>query len=156
MANFILLIIAIAVILFTWLIWLRFVLLQLLQKANHHLEILKKDISLRRDTVPYLLESQRKIEEPNETWHKILNARKEFHQPQAIEKEWEFEKELLHFIRNSHIKSLNYLEAKKDIIDLTDLIEKEKLALEAANHDFKEKSKNFPYSLVAKVFALSV
>jgi hypothetical protein len=154
MANLILVIIAIAVIIFTWLIWLRYILLHLLQESNHHLQVLKTDLLRRRDTVPYLLESYRKAEEPNETWHKILNARKQFNDPQPTEKEWEFEKELLHFLRDTHIKSLNFLEAKKDIIDLTDLIEKEKLALGAANQTFNEKKKQFPYSIASAIFGL--
>ncbi len=154
MTNIFLLIIAALIIAFIWLIWLRQSLLNTLQVSEQKRQILQLDLNKRRDVVPYLLESFRAAQEPNDAWHKILNQRKEFNQSSTLEKEWEFEQNLAHFMRDTHIKTQNFLEAKKAIQDLTDLVEKEKLELEAATQTFTEKQKQFPYSMASAIFGL--
>ena len=154
LANLILIIISVLTIAFIWLWWLRHAVLQKARNAEQKQFILMRDIQKRRDTVPYLLESFRAEAEPDEAFRKILEERKFFHTEENMEKEWEFEKNLLHFLRDKQIRNLNYLEAKKDIQDLSAIIEKEKTELQGAIEAFNAQRKLFPYSLASAIFGL--
>lgn len=154
MENAVLTIIAILTIAFIWLMWLRYSLVSILERLDQKQTILKHDLAQRRDTVPYLLESIRAEEGPDEGWQKILEDRKVFHSEPDMDKEWEFEKELLHFVRDKKLKNINFLEAKKDILDLTALIEKEKQEMDGVMAQFKERKMQFPYSLASAIFGL--
>jgi hypothetical protein len=153
-SNIVLILIAILIIAFMWLLWMRHTLAQQMSEARHRETILERDLQKRRDTVPYLLESFRLTNEPNEAWHTLMNKRAEFHQPGdwPIAKEWEFESTLLDFLRNNKIKNLSFLEAKKDIEDLTDLIVEKKGELQEAVDEYNERRNQFPYSMASAIF----
>lgn len=154
MSNVILIIIAVLVLAFIWLIWLRRGLINILRDLQQKQIVLQHDLKKRRDTVPYLLESFRSEQEPNAAWREILEQRKTFHGPSSMQQEWEFEKTLLHFVRDTNLSNINFLEAKKDVIDLTTLIEREKQEMEQAATRYNERKKQFPYSLASAIFGL--
>lgn len=153
-ANFIAIIIALVILFFIGLLWLRQNLVYKIRNANAHREILIKKLNKRRDTVPYLLESFRQNNEPTEGWYHLLTERAAFHSAHVMDKEWEFERTLLQFLHNNPIKSVNFLEAKKDIRDLGELIEKEKRVFQEAANVYNEQRKKFPFSLASGIFAL--
>lgn len=152
MQNLVLAIFTVLILAFIWAMWLRQGLSHLLQQARASLNVLQKDLAKRRDMVPLLLEGYRSVQEPNDTWRKLLNDRALFHDKVSLEKEWEFEKNLLHFLQETKIDSKNFLQAKKDIEEITTLIEKEKTSLQGATEAFNERRKQFPYSLASAIF----
>lgn len=154
LANLILVIISVLVIAFMWLMWLRHAVLQKARAAEQKQKVLMGDLAKRRDTVPYLLESYRAEAEPDEEFRKVLEDRKFFHTEESLEKEWEFEKTLIRFLRDKQVRNLNFLEAKKDIQDLTTIIEKEKVEMQGAIEAFNAQRKRFPYSLASAIFGL--
>lgn len=153
MENIILIVIAALTLIFIWLIWLRHSLVYVLNQAERQRAILQTDLSKRRDIVPYLLESCRGEVDPG-MWQKLLTARAEFHKDTEFAAEWEFEKQLMHFIQETKVTSVSYLEAKKDIVEMATLIEKGKQGLTNAVDEFNAKRKQFPYSLASAIFGL--
>ncbi len=150
--NIFLLIIAAAVLGFTGLLWLRGSLLHELRDAKEKEAILKKDFEKRRDTVPYLLESARAASEPTDSWRKLVEDRAQFQKAQPYEKELEFERSLHNYLSSNTIRTVNFLEAKKDIEELSQLIEKQKQERQDALSRFNERRKQFPYSLASGIF----
>jgi len=153
--NLFLLLLALVILLFISLLWLRQGLFHSFREVLQHEALLKKDFEKRRDTIPYLLESARVSEPPSDTWLKLAHDRAWFHHSWSMEKENEFEETLKRYLQGSSLHSVNFLDAKKDISDLTTLIEKEKLALAEATDDFNRMRKQFPYSLAARLFGFS-
>ena len=153
MENTFLIVIGIAVLLFIWLLWLRQNLLIDFREAMHQEKLLKRDLEKRRDTVPFLLESLRGEESLKNDWHRILTERQVFQDKFTNEDEWAFEKSLLEFITKPQNKSVHFLEAKKDIEDLSVLVEKEKLHLQEVVNRFNQRRKQFPYSVASAIFA---
>jgi hypothetical protein len=123
-----------------------------MRSANHLLEILKVDMQKQRDTAPYLLESLKALREPDDTWRHIAQYRAFFHADFSLEKAEEFEKELLAYIVPLNFKALNFLEAKKDILDLSEIIKKDKSALVAAYEKWNTRIGVFPFILAGKIF----
>lgn len=151
--NAILIAIAILAILFTALLWLRQNLLTELHEAQSREAVLLKDFQKRRDTVPYLLESSRtEGGETTDAWRKLAEERAQFMTPQNLQKELEFEKVLHHYLSTVSHRTLNFLDAKKDIEELSKLIEQQKKDRQDALNRFNERRKQFPYSLSAAIF----
>lgn len=150
--NSILLVIAGLSILFIALMWLRQSLLHELHEAQSREAVLQKDFEKRRDTVPYLLEGARQAGEPTDTWRKLAEDRAQFHKPQKYEKELEFEKILHNYLQSTHFRTVHFLDAKKNIEELSTLIEKQKEDRLAAISRFNERRKQFPYSLASGIF----
>lgn len=152
LSNIILILIAVLVLSFIGLLWARQTLMSIVHKMEAMQMVLQKDLQKRRDTVPYLLESIKQLEEPSDMWRKIVEDRAVFHQLDDMQKEKEFEKELLDFLNSLNFKNVDVLEAKKDILDLTQIIEREKgeIALEAGK--FNALKMEFPYSLASAIF----
>ncbi|MEK9159910.1 MAG: LemA family protein [Patescibacteria group bacterium] len=150
--NIILLIIAAASILFTGLLWLRQNLLHELREAQSREAILQRDFEKRRDTVPYLLESARTGSESTDTWRKLAEDRAEFMTPKNYQKELEFEQTLQRYLASTNVRSVNFLEAKKNIEAISTLIEEQKRDRQAAMNRFNERRKQFPYSVASAIF----
>lgn len=153
--NTILILIALIVLLFVALLWLRYSLLHSLSLVKQNEQIIQKDFDKRRDVVPYLLESVRQLAEPTDHWRRLLENRSQFHESSqglAMSKELEFEKNILTYIQNASLRSVNFLDAKKDIEELSKIIEKDKVNFRDSVLYFNEKQKTFPYSFAAKLF----
>lgn len=102
--------------------------------------------------VPYLLESFRSEDIHKETWQKLLAGRKHFHGITILADEWEYEKNLLQFISNANIKNINFLEAKKEIEAVSEIIRKENEEFIVAKNRFNELRLRFPYSFASGIF----
>ena len=152
MENILLIIIAAFAILFMVLLWLRQDLLAELHEAHSREAVLQADFQKRRDTVPYLLESTRAAAEPTDTWRKLAADRAEFMVPQNYQKELEFEQILLRYLESTQLRTLDFSEAKKDIEELSRLIETQKQDRQLAMDRFNERRKQFPYSLASGIF----
>lgn len=152
MENIFLIIIGAFAILFIALLWLRQNLLTELHEAKSREAVLQADFQKRRDTVPYLLESIRAVAEPDDTWRKLAADRAQFMTAQNYQKELEFEQILERYLSTLDFRTLNFLEAKKDIEDLSTLIETQKQDRKAAMDRFNERRKQFPYSVASMVF----
>jgi len=153
MFNLFLIIVAAVSLVFIWLLWLRNYISSALIIVQHQSDVLQSDLDKRKDMVPYLLQSFLKSETKSDMWNRLVAERSEFHKTQPIEKEWEFEKSIWSFLKASeHVKNVTFLEAKKDIEDHTDIIEKEKQNLEQAITEYNERRKTFPYSMVSGIF----
>lgn len=153
--NIILLVIAGLSILFIALMWLRQSLLHELHEAQSREAVLQRDFEKRRDTVPYLLEGARQAGEPTDTWRKLAEDRAQFHKPQNYAKELEFEKILHNYLQSANFRTVHFLDAKKDIEELSKLIEKQKEGRIAAINRFNERCEQFPYSLAKMVFGFN-
>lgn len=105
-----------------------------------------------RDTVPYLLESIKALQEPNDTWRHLVENRAFFHSDFSLQKAEEFEKELIAYIVPLDFKELNFLEAKKDILDLSEIIKKDKSALGSAYGKWNARIGSFPFLVAGKIF----
>jgi|GEM_PF-1493499 len=154
--NSILLVIAVLTILFIALMWLRQNLLHELHEAQSREAVLQKDFEKRRDTVPYLLEGARQAGEPSDSWRKLAEDRAQFHKIQNYQKELEFEKILNNYLLTTDFRTVNFLDAKKDIEELSALIEKQKEDRLQAIARFNERRKQFPYSLASAIFGFRV
>lgn len=150
--NSILLLIAAAFILFIGLLWLRQNLLHELREAQSREAVLLKDFEKRRDIVPYLLESARSATEPTDTWRKLAEDRGQFMTAQNTQKELEFEQTLQRYLESTNVRTLNFLEAKKNIEELSTLIEEQKRDRQTAMNRFNERRKQFPYSVASAIF----
>ncbi len=154
MENSILVVIGILVLGFAWLIWARQHVLMLFWEARRARQTMQADLDKRRDTVPFLLESFRHEESLANDWRILKEERARFHTQQSLELEFAFEAMLLNFLKRTSLKNLQFLEAKKDIEDLTDLIERQKAQYESAKVQFEALKKQFPYSVASAMFGL--
>lgn len=154
MENLFLILIAIVLLGFIWLMWLRQSLLHRLRDMAQGEAILRRDLAKRRDMVPYLLEGYKQAQDQDQAWRDLLSARQEFHAegPSIMEAEWQFEATLQSFLQQASLKNLTFLEAKKDIEEITALIHQEKDRFEAARTAFATQAKQFPYSLASAIF----
>lgn len=152
LGNLILLLLALTLLLFIALLWLRHSLLQLLREVDHHQMLLQKDFEKRRDTVPYLLESARQAEAPSDSWRKLVEDRAALHSEWSLEKELHFEDTLYRYLKETADYSLKFLDAKKEIEELEAIIEKEKQELKNTIALFNEQRKQFPYSSATALF----
>lgn len=138
---------AFLLLLFLWLLWMRSTLNEVLRLVQQGRGVLEKDLQMRRDTVPFLLESFRGEPLYESVWHQLLDLRKKG-------SEAEFEAVLLPFLEKAQIKSLNFLEAKKDILDLTRLIHSEEQSTRRQIGSYMALKKSFPFSMAAVLFGL--
>lgn len=150
--NSILIAIAVLAILFTALLWLRQNLLTELHEAQSREAVLLKDFQKRRDTVPYLLESTRAEGETTDAWRKLAEERAQFMTPQNLQKELEFERVLHQYLGTINHRTVNFLDAKKDIEELSKLIEQQKSDLARAKVKFNHLCEQFPYSAAKSLF----
>lgn len=150
--NIILLMIAFATLVFIGIIWLRQNLLHELREALSRQQVLMKDLAKRRDSIPYLLESAKKELEPSDAWRRLVELRTQFLEPQTYAKELEIEAALKQYLAENFFKSVNFLDARKDIEDLSQLIERQKQDRLDAFSRFNERRKEFPYSLASAIF----
>lgn len=153
MENIFLFIIAIVVIIFIWMLWLRHSITRDFLLAENIKNLLIEKLNKRRDSIPYLLESYKLEREPDDLWRKILAERSAFHEENNLEKEWELEKTMESFFNSAvGMKNLNFLEAKKDILDLGELIGEIKEEFYSKLEKYNQKRKHFPYSIVNEIF----
>lgn len=153
MTNVFIIAVAALSLVFIWLLWLRAKLVSTLSAVNDQKKRLQNDLDARRDTVPLLLESVKRNTGGSDLLNKLVEARAHFHENASLQHEWEFEKMIFDFLGQAgHLKDIGFLEAKKDIHDLTVLIEKEKQALEATIENYSQQRKQFPYPLVSAIF----
>lgn len=154
MTKLILLIIALFVLSFIWLLWARHRLFLQLQEIQARYSLVLADMAQRRDIVPYLLESSRHEEALSSAWHTLLSERALFHGPSTWAQEEAFEQKINTFLQIAQLRTLAFLEAKKDIEDLTARIQTEKAQLNRDMQDFDLLKKKFPYSLASGIFGL--
>jgi hypothetical protein len=156
MENIFLILIAVAAVLFVWLIWAR-------QRLTHHLRsfqrretLLFRDLRKRRDMVPYLLESFRSKHEVTPQWMDLMERRKAFHASGHIpmKHEMEFEDTLLAFVQAYDIADVNYLDAEKNIKNMTGIIENSKHDWQTEHESFNRLRKSFPYSIASAIFGI--
>lgn len=153
LTNLFIIILTVLALAFIWMLWLRNHIALDLRTVQQRFQVLKSDLDKRKDMVPFLLETYKMSKEKNDLWVRLLQERAFFHTGSTLEKEWEYEKTIWSFMREAEgLKTVNFLEAKKDISDMTDVIEKEKHNLEAALAEYNERRKTFPYSLVSGIF----
>lgn len=148
--NFFILIVGILGLIFIWLLWLRHDLVAKLRTVNHLQKILRTDLFIRRERCARLLEHAEK----NDLSRRLLKERAELHKAHPIQKEWDFEQTLYRFLEENPSKKLNYLEAKKDIADISATIETNKTQLEGAVSTYNSRRKEFPYTLASAIFGL--
>lgn len=150
MENIFLILGALIVIVFIWIFWLRNSLIKDLSSVLQIKSIVTNDFLKRRDTIPYLLESYKSEKEPNDFWRKLLDLR-----ARLDSSENEIQETLQKFFSESEgIKNLNFLEAKKDILDLNKNIEASKKEMNEKIQVYLELRKRFPYSLASAIFSL--
>lgn len=154
LANLIFLIAVLFSLAFLGVLWLRQSLFQILNHLTQHEAILRTDMRKRRDMVPLVLEGLRDQAELSDSWMKLVRDRAVFHAPSSLAQEWEFEKNLKDFLASTNSRSLHFLEGKKDIEELSLLIEKEKATLHSYAVEYNEQRKRFPYSLASAIFGL--
>lgn len=152
--NFILLIIALVLLALIALLWLRQSLLHILHEISQQQRLLQKDLDKRRDILPYLLESARQAEPPSDKWRKLVEDHSFFHSQNALSKEWEFQETLNTYLHETPLKSVAFLDAKKDIQGLSALVEQEKKKLTRGIEHYNQRRKEFPFSLAAALFDL--
>ncbi len=148
--NLILLLIALSLLFFVALLWMRAALLRDFGVLREVEGILKSDALKRRNMVPLLLAGL--AEQKDELWRALLKARAELQTGASWSQEWEFEAHLLGFLEKKDSKTLAFLEAKKDIKELSRLIEIEKTDLNKARQQLKERRKRFPYFIASAIF----
>ncbi len=158
MENFLLLLIAILLLLFIWLMWARQILISHLRSFQRRDELLRRDYQKRRDMVPYLLESFRSNAEVGTKWHELLEARKRFHTEEALslKEEESFEEKLNTFIQENDIYDINYLEAEKNILKMNETIDLARKEWKAEYDYFLSLKNSFPYSLASVIFKIRI
>lgn len=150
--NIFLLSIAAATLIFIGMMWLRQNLLHELREALSREQVLMKDLAKRRDAVPYLLESARQEAEPSDVWRRLVELRGQFLEAQPYSKELEFEVALKNYLAQNPFKGVNFLDARKDIEELSMLIDQQKKERTEAFVRFNERRKQFPYSFASAIF----
>lgn len=132
---------------FVWIFWLRHNLLNDFQSASEILSLLNRDLEKRRDTIPYLLESSKMSKAPGDLWNKLVRDR--------ASNADSLNESLQNFINESaDVKNLNFLEAKRDVLNLNEHIQKEKFDFSEAAKAFNYRKKTFPFTLVSAIFAV--
>jgi hypothetical protein len=160
MTNLFLLAIGIFTLAFIWLIWLRQNLIHALSKIEQIENVLRADFEKRNSKTPYFLESCRHKFSADRRWLLILRYRAELNQPNSsgpswtFAKELDFEKALLHFAKDTKLPNIQFLEAKKEIMEMTHIIERKKNELNLAATAYNDRKKTFPYSLASAIFGL--
>lgn len=154
MTKLILLIIGLFILGFIWLLWARHRLLLQLQEIQARHGLILADMAQRRDVVPYLLESTRHEEVLSTAWHTLLTERAVFHAPSTWAQEEAFEQKINTFLQIAQVTTLSFLEAKKDIEELSARIQTGKTKLGAEMQAFDLLKKKFPYSLASGIFGL--
>ncbi|QQR54665.1 hypothetical protein IPG41_05755 [Candidatus Peregrinibacteria bacterium] len=154
MPNFILFFAGLFVLAFIALLWLRQTLMHHLDQLKHHQDILKKDLEKVRDLTPFLLEGAREGEGVTDAWNFLVQKRAAFLNPSSLAQDFEFEKDVQHFIANSTLKNVMYLEAKKDLTELFKLIQEQKEKMSVLIQKFNHIRKQFPYSLASGIFGI--
>lgn len=154
MENIFIVGIAIVVLSFVWLLWLRQRLILERGSAQGFLNVAEADISRQRDMVPYLLESLRGDEAIEHEWRKLLENRQGFREPQEMEVALEYKRCLEAFLGKTKSKSLQFLEAKKDIMELGEIIDYQMEAYAKAKALYQAQKKRFPYRLASAIFAV--
>jgi len=153
--NIFLLILALAILAFIGLLWLRHNLVTELHEARAREAVLNVDFQKRRDTVPYLLESIREGGESTDAWRHLVKARAVFEKSATLQQELEFEKILHTYLSSTTLRTQNFLEAKKDLEDLSVLIEQQKRDRQEAISRFNERCEQVPYSLARMIFGFN-
>lgn len=134
---------------FIWSLWHRNILARSLSAVREKESLLQKDYWIRRDTIPYLLESYKAEKEPNDIWPKLVEARARF-QPD----ENEIDELLRKFLQESqNVKNINFREAVKDITGLNRHIDLEKTEIRQSVESYNILRKRFPYSLASAIFS---
>jgi hypothetical protein len=154
MSKLILLLIGLLILAFIWLMWARVRLMHERAGIAQQKNILLKDFDKRRDMLPLLLEGFRIAKEATPEWSALLTARAEFRDVSQFEKETAFEAQLLQFMTQNPVRDIHFLEAKKDILELGKLIQKERELLQHKEELYLALARQFPYSVAAKIFAL--
>lgn len=154
MENLLLILLGLLVLSFTWALWLRYQLMQRLNAWQNKQFELSSLLQKRRDTLPYLLEMYRQEKTPQANWQQLADERAKFHDPQPMTQEWELERHMLEFIKAEHVSTPNYLEAEKDILDLSKEINDKKEGVEVSHQAFMTLKAKAPYGVVAKVFGV--
>lgn len=152
LTNIVLLLMTLLILYFVGMLWLRQSLIASLRDLQHREELLMKDFEKRRDQVPLLLESVRELQEPSDLWRKLIADRAGFHKQSSRAAEETFEKELSDFLAQTTLRSVNFLEAKRSIEEISTLIQKQKQEMQTAILAFNAKRKEFPYSLASAIF----
>lgn len=152
--NLIVIIGGIVVLAFIAALWLRQNLIHDLNVLSQNENLLRKDLEKRRDFVPFLLEGAREGSELKDEWQALARKRTSFMQVSTLAQELEFEKSLQIYLDSNNIKTVVYLEAKKDIQEMSKLIEEQKEKIRNLSQNFNAKRKEFPYSLVSGIFAI--
>lgn len=158
MENLILILIAVVLLFFVWLLWARQRLLHHLRSFQRRDALLRRDFQKRRDMVPYLLESFRARHEIPPEWTTLLEKRKQFHKLEepSFREELDFEQLLHDFISRYDVKDLSYLEAEKNIKDLTTVIERAQIEWKQEHDRFLNLKKRFPYSVASAIFGVRI
>ncbi|MFT7183985.1 MAG: hypothetical protein ACI9QC_000311 [Oceanicoccus sp.] len=157
MENIFLILIAVVVLGFVWLMWARQHLLSHMHSFQRREVLLRRDFQKRRDIVPYLLDSFRAKHEVNPQWSELLEKRKAFHKVGEIpfKEELEFEEVLLNFVHAYDISDVNYLEAENDILKITEIIKESKLEWKKEENSYNAIKKRFPYSVASVMFGFA-
>lgn len=153
-ANLILILIGLFLLYAAFMFWLRQNLVHMLTGLKHNEDVLRKDFEKQRDMVPILLEGLREGQEPTDAWRALVQKRMEFRAPSTLQAEMDFARTLEEFLKSNSSKALNFLDAKKDIEDLSRLIEEQKNKLKVGTATYNQKRKQFPYSLASAIFGL--
>lgn len=154
MPKLILLLIGLLILAFIWLMWARVRLMHERTGIAQQKNILLKDFDKRRDMLPLLLEGFRTAKEATPEWSALLTARAQFRDEPHFEKEADFEAQIVQFMSQNAVRDIHFLEAKKDILELGKLIQKEREILNHKEELYLALRSQFPYSVAAKIFAL--
>ena len=154
MTKLILLIIGLFILGCIWLLWARHRLLLQLQEIQARHSLVLADMAQRRDIIPYLLESSRHEEALHSAWQTLLAERTAFHRTSTWAQEEAFEQKINTFLQIAQLRTLPFMEAKKDIEDLSARIHLEKDHLKEDLQNFDALKKKFPYSLASGIFGL--
>jgi hypothetical protein len=144
LGNLVLVIIGFFILGLAWLAVLRTHLLRELRQIEAVQEQIEADQRRRQDIVPYLLESFRNAEDKESIWQQILKARRQ--NPK------ELEDLLVALFEQFHSKNVSFLEAKKEIMDLSLFIHRQKADERELIDAFNVLIKQFPYSLASAMF----
>lgn len=138
---------------FIWILWLRKNMANYLFELKKQKEILVSDFSKRDDMVPRLLQSYPDKGEKSDSWRRLVKVRSELENHDDIEKESEFMDLLSDFIRHAdRVNKLEFLEAKKDILDIQQIIEKQMIDAKVVEEKYNKNRKQFPYTFISAIF----
>lgn len=139
---------------FIAMLWLRQNLVSELGALHQNELILRTDLEKRRNLVPFLLEGVRESAPITDAWQMLARERSTFVQMKSLNEEFEFAQHLQTFLDQTPCKTVTFLEAKKDIVEVGTLVEDQKIKLRNLALDFNAKRKQFPYSLASAIFGV--